>query len=128
MNSQTQKFPADFIEYLQNNSLVEIKGGLIRERFLEIWKVTYEGRVFARSWEKSKKSWFTAFLEEGTGQIKFGDQVISVKGIQVTDPALNRQVDAAYRAKYTQERNLFYVDGITQPSYYDYTMEFIFIA
>lgn len=121
-----QQFPAEFIEYLGSSTLVGIKGGTARETFLNIWMVEVAGRVFARSWAKSNKSWFTAFLEEGAGQLQYGQRVLNVRGVQTHDAELNLLIDDAYKAKYTQEHNLPYVAGITQPEYHYYTMEFIF--
>lgn len=122
----TKPFPEDFIIYLQQHTLVGVKGGLFRENFLSIWMVEVAGRVFARSWTKSNRSWFTAFQEQGTGQLKYGERVIQVTGKANNNPDLNLQIDEAYRKKYTQEHNLVYVKGITQPEYHQYTMEFFF--
>ena len=49
------KFPVDFYEYLKNNTLIEIKGGIEREKFIQIWMVEVNNRIFARSWKKSEK-------------------------------------------------------------------------
>lgn len=119
-------FPQDVYQYLQEHTLVGIKGGQKREQFLEIWMVVVGKRVFARSWKKSEKSWFTAFLSEGVGQIQYGDEVVDVIGRQVNreDLALNDQINQAYLAKYIQEHNRPYALGMTQEEYRDYTMEF----
>ncbi|MCP2044015.1 DUF2255 family protein [Pontibacter sp. HSC-36F09] len=121
-----KQFPTDFIDYLCLSTLVGIKGGVTRETFLNIWMVEVAGRVFARSWSKSNKSWFTAFIEEGVGQIQYGQSLLNVRGEQTKYTDLNLLIDDAYKAKYTQEHNLPYVAGITQPEYHFYTMEFIF--
>ena len=68
-------FPKDLYNYLTNNSLIEIKGGLERKTFLSIWMVAVDDRVFARSWNKSNKSWFTEILKTGIGQIKYSDKI-----------------------------------------------------
>ena len=68
-------FPSSFYDYLRDCTLVGIKGGRDRTTFLDIWMVSVEGRVFARSWNKSEKSWFTAFRDAGEGQIRYGDTV-----------------------------------------------------
>lgn len=117
-------FPADFYEYLDTHTLIGIKGGTQRDTFLDIWMVRVGDRVFARSWEKSRRSWFTAFEAEGVGEIRYGEQVLSVRGYANREAAINAQIDAAYRAKYTSEQSRFYVEGITQPEYADFTMEF----
>ncbi len=42
--------------------------------------VEVDNRIFARSWNKSHKSWFTEFLTSGCGQIKYGQNIINVRG------------------------------------------------
>ena len=120
-----QNFPADFRDYIKNNTLVGIKGGRVRDSFLNIWMVEVEGRFFSRSWNKSNRSWFTEFLNTGIGQIKFDNKVIDVGGKQLSpDDQLQEKIDLAYLKKYDQQDNIFYAKGITQPEYAHYTMEF----
>jgi hypothetical protein len=121
-------FPKDFYTYLANNSLIEIKGGTIRTTFLEIWMVEVEKRVFARSWNKSEKSWFTEFQKTGIGELKYGDSIIKVKGKKVDrDNQINKKISEAYLNKYNLPKNLKYSRGISQPEYFDYTMEFFYV-
>lgn len=121
------KFPKEFYEYLSNSTLVEIKGGVNRETFLQIWMVSVDGRVFARSWNKSKRSWFTEIEKTGVGQLKFGETIINIKGQKLPKNAeLIRLINERYLEKYDQEENLDYAKGITQPEYEDFTMEFFY--
>ena len=112
-------------EYLKNNTLIGIKGGREREKFLNIWMVQVGDRFFSRSWNKSNKSWFTEFVATGLGQVKYGENVLNVKGTQLpaNDP-LQQQIDLAYLQKYDQPENISYSRGISQPEYHNYTMEF----
>lgn len=120
-------FPNDFYTYLTNNTLIEIKGGLIRPTFLQIWMVEVDKRIFARSWNKSEKSWFTEFQKTGIGEIKYGNKVIRVKGEKVNPKnPINQKISTAYIDKYNQPENLKYSRGISQPEYFDYTMEFFY--
>ena len=80
-------FPEEFYKHLEKYNYTEIKGGINRKTFLEIWVVSVENRIFARSWNKSERSWFTAFLETGIGQFKYGDQIIEVSGKKVEQEA-----------------------------------------
>ena len=121
-------FPADFYAHLDSHTLVGIKGGSHRDRFLKIWMVYIGERVFARSWGKSERSWFTAFIEEGKGQIEYGEKIINVTGKPCDDVKVNKEIDAAYKRKYTSKGNLPYVKGITQPEYIHFTMEFFFTS
>lgn len=121
----TSLFPTIFLNYLREHTLSGIKAGASRSTFLDIWMVEVNGRVFARSWGKSSRSWFTAFIDEGTGQIRFTDQVIDVRGQLVTDFDLNCQIDSAYLTKYVQDENRAYAEAISKPDYHMFTMEFI---
>ncbi len=119
-------FSKDFYEYLEKNTLVEIKGGQKRLTFLQIWMVEIDKRVFVRSWNKSEKSWFTEFENSGNGQIKYGEKIIKVKGKKVDkNDKINLTISKAYLDKYSQPENNEYSNGISQPQYFDYTMEFI---
>lgn len=115
---------AALIKYLSTNNLIGIKGGTSRPAFLDIWMVSVGSRIFARSWGMSNRSWFTEFVGQGVGQLKFGTQIIDVKGLPLSDEKMNGLVSLAYKAKYTQEENIPYVNQITELKYNDFTMEF----
>lgn len=120
-------FPEDFYSHLQEHNYTEIKGGIERNTFLEIWMVSVNNRVFARSWNKSARSWFTAFLETGVGELKYGDKVVHVKGKKLDASApIQEEINQTYIERYNQKENIFYSEGITKPEYLDYTMEFFY--
>lgn len=120
-------FSTNFYQYIKDNTLLEIKGGNRRETFLKICMVEVDHRIFARSWNKSQKSWFTELLTSGCGQIKYGKNIINVKGEKLNkDYKLNLLIDKAYLNKYDQKENLKYAKGISQPEYADNAMEFLY--
>ena len=122
------RFPKDFYEHLKNHTLTGIKGGTEHVQFLEIWMVEVNGRVFARSWNQSQRSWFTAFLETGVGQIKYGGSILSIKGVKVDSKDLiHADINRAYLERYDQPENIHYAQGITQPEYTGFTMELLFV-
>ena len=121
-----ENFPSEFLQFLDENTLVEIKSGNHRTKFTEIWMIRIGKRVFARSWNKNVKGWMNDFLINNGGQIKYGEKVlnVTVKKIDKTDK-INEDISNAYLYKYTQEYNLEYAKGISQKEYYDFTLEFI---
>jgi hypothetical protein len=121
----TESFPTSFYDHLIQNTLTGIKAGSERSTFLDIWMVQVEGRVFARSWGKSTKSWFTTFLEQPEGEIKYGETILPISALPCTDEAMNLKINQAYLARYQTPENLPYAQGISQPEYAAYTMEFI---
>lgn len=125
MNDKLAEF--EILNYINSNTLIGIKGGKNRATFLEIWMVAVGQRIFARSWGMSNKSWFTEFVEQGVGQLKFGEHIIDVQGQQLRDEEMNRLIDQAYKDKYIQKENEPYVNEITELKYHNFTMEFIAI-
>jgi hypothetical protein len=121
-----ENFSEEFLQFLDENTLVEIKSGNHRTKFTEIWMIRIGKRVFARSWNKNVKGWMNDFLINKSGQIKYGEKVIdvTVKKIDKTDK-INEDISKAYLNKYTQEYNLEYAKGISQIEYFDFTLEFI---
>jgi hypothetical protein len=121
-----ENFTDEFLQFLDDNTLVEIKSGNHRTKFTEIWLIRIGKRVFARSWNKNVKGWMNDFLSNNGGQIKYGEKVIdvTVRKIDKTDD-INEDISKAYMNKYTQEYNLEYAKGISQKEYYDFTLEFI---
>ncbi|RMA65793.1 DUF2255 family protein [Ulvibacter antarcticus] len=120
-------FPNSFYSHLKVNNYTGIIGGRERETFLEIWVVAVNKRVFARSWDKSERSWFTAFLNSGIGKLQYGDEVIEVEGkkLKKTD-SFHQKINEAYVKRYTEKENIYYAQGISQPEYADFTIEFFY--
>ena len=121
-----ENFPSEFLQFLDENTLVEIKSGNHRTKFTEIWMIRIGKRVFARSWNKNVKGWMNDFLINNGGQIKYGEKVlnVTVKKIDKTDK-INEDISNAYLNKYTQEYNIEYAKRISQIDYLDFTIEFI---
>ncbi len=121
-----ENFSDEFLQFLDENTLVEIKSGNHRTKFTEIWMIRIGKRVFARSWNRNVKGWMHDFLINNGGQIKYGQKVlnVTVRKIDKTDK-INKDISKAYLNKYTQEYNLEYAKGISQKEYYDFTLEFI---
>ena len=121
-----ENFSDEFLQFLDENTLVEIKSGNHRTKFTEIWMIRIGKRVFARSWNKNVKGWMNDFLINNGGQIKYGEKVlnVTVKKIDKTDK-INEDISNAYLNKYTQEYNIEYAKRISQIDYFDFTIEFI---
>ena len=121
-----ENFPSEFLQFLDENTLVEIKSGNHRTKFTEIWMIRIGKRVFARSWNKNVNGWMNDFLINNGGQIKYGEKVlnVTVKKIDKADK-INEDISKAYLNKYTQEYNIDYAKEISQIEYFDFTIEFI---
>ena len=123
-----ENFPSEFLQFLDENTLVEIKSGNHRTKFTEIWMIRIGKRVFARSWNKNVKGWMNDFLINNGGQIKYGEKVlnVTVKKIDKTDK-INEDISNAYLNKYTKALNRVNNLEIYKSSkeISDFTIEFI---
>ena len=114
------------INYINSHNLVGIKAGKERETFLEIWMVTVNNRIFARSWGFAERSWYNTFLNDSNGEIKCDNQIFKIKAVIPEDlDSLNEKISQAYLDKYDSGENSFYAKGITEQSHVEKTMEFI---
>lgn len=115
------------INFIQSNNLIGIKAGHDRETFLEIWMVTVEERIFARSWGFAERSWYNQFLKNPSGEIQCGDEVFQIKAqVPKNEEDLVNKINEAYLEKYTKtEHNKKYAEGIVKDIHIEKTMEFI---
>jgi hypothetical protein len=65
-----------------------------------IWAVTHDGHLYARSAVKGRNaSWYRGVKATRRGRIRSGGVEKDVELVDA-DPAINAEVDAAYRSKY----------------------------
>jgi hypothetical protein len=67
---------------------------------LTIWVVRVGDDLYVRAYKGRNSPWFRGALVRHEGHIQAGGVDKDVTFVEEADPALNDQVDAAYRAKY----------------------------
>lgn len=67
---------------------------------LPIWVVRVGDDLYVRSYRGRAGAWYRAALATHEGRIRAGGVEKDVVFVEETDPGLNDQIDAAYRAKY----------------------------
>jgi len=122
-----KKFSKAFLKCISETQITSVRAGKDREKFTGIWMVVVEDRIFARSYNLSERSWFTALSSGDTGDIKCGKEIIPVKGVKPTDiKQLTDAINKAYEKKYlVKTYNKKWVDGLAEPGRVARTMEFI---
>jgi hypothetical protein len=121
------EFPKAFLKCINETQITSVRAGKDREKFTGIWMVEVKGRIFARSYNLSERSWYTALLNGETGDIKCGKEVIQIKGSKPADiGAITKAIKKAYEKKYLiKAYNKKWVDGLCEPDRIARTMEFI---
>jgi hypothetical protein len=94
------RFPADVLAAIQKHKILGLRAGTQPHRYIGIWAVVVQGRVFVRSWSLKPRSWYQTFLDEPSGAIQIGDYEILVRAVRTRSAALKDEIDLAYLAKY----------------------------
>jgi hypothetical protein len=110
-------------------AIEEIKYLYIRagddHRFIPIWVVVVDGRVFVRPWNDKASGWYRNFLKSPSGAIMVNEKEVPVRAKSTKGEKLNDAVDAAYAAKYTTKANAKYVKGFATAKRRATTLELV---
>jgi len=96
----SRRFPRNVVAAIRDGQIIGLRAGTEPHRFIGIWAVVVEGRVFVRSWSLKPRSWYRTFLEEPRGAIQVAGREISVRAVQTRSERLKDAVDRAYLEKY----------------------------
>jgi len=94
-----RRFSDPLLATLVDGKTVRIKAGA-KHRFIGIWGVVVDGRLFVRSWSVKARSWYRTFLKDPRGFILLGDRTIPVHAVRTRSARLKAAVDRAYLKKY----------------------------
>lgn len=111
---QAARFPARILTQIHESRYLRIRAGS-DHRFIGIWVVVVDGRVFVRSWNNKPTGWHRAFLDEPHGAILIGEREIPIRAKRATGQRIMVAVEAAYAEKYTTAASRYYVLGFKRP-------------
>jgi hypothetical protein len=94
-------------------------------RFIAVWPVVVDGRVFARSWTLKPGGWYQTFLEDPLGVIQIGDREVRVRAVHVRSERIRDAVEEAYAEKYTTPGSRKFVRGFRTKRRREATVEFV---
>ena len=79
-----RRFPSDVLSTIRKGMIIGLRAGTEPHRFIGIWVVVVEGRVFVRSWSLKERSWYRTFLEEPRGMIQVVGDELPVRAVHFT--------------------------------------------
>jgi hypothetical protein len=94
-------------------------------RFIGIWAVVVNGRVFARSWSQKADGWYRTFLEDPLGTIQVGKRRVRIRAARAQGERLRDAVERAYAKKYPTPGSAKFVRGFRTKPRRDTTLEFL---
>ena len=95
-----RRFPNDVLSVIGKGMIIGLRAGTQPHRFIALWAVVVEGRVFVRSWSLKPRSWYRAFLAEPRGVIQVAGTEFPIQAVRTRSERLKRAVDRAYLEKY----------------------------
>ena len=121
-----KRFSRPVLAAIDASKILGVRAGRRSDhRFIGIWAVVVDGRVFARSWTRKANGWYRTFLEDPLGAIEIDGRQMPIRAIAVRGVRIRDAVERAYAEKYSTRASLKYVRGFRTPSRRDTTLEFL---
>jgi len=127
IKSTTKKprFTDNALAAIRKSQVIGLRAGTKPHRFIAVWAVVVEGRVFIRSWGLSPRSWYVAFLEEPRGAIQVDGREIDVRAVRTRSERLKDAVSQAYREKYHTPGSIKFVRDFARTNRRNTTTEVV---
>jgi hypothetical protein len=106
-----RRFSKPVVAAIAKDKILGVRAGSGDHRFIGVWMVVVDGRVFIRSWGLKRRGWYTAFREDPTGTIQAAGRELRVRAITSVPEKTKAAVDAAYAEKYNTPGAVKYVRG-----------------
>ena len=113
MKSQKQ-LSKDQIAAIRDAKILGIRAGTKPHRFIGIWAVVVENRVFVRSWGLKASGWYRALLKEPVALIQVDEEEIPVRAVFTRSERLKKLVDRAYAEKFNTPGSRHFVQGFAR--------------
>jgi hypothetical protein len=121
-----RKLPATVVAAIDASKILGVRAGhRSAHRFIGVWPVVLNGRVFARSWSLKPDGWYQTFLDDPRGAIQVGKRTIRIRALPVRSERIRDAVERAYAEKYPTPGSRLYVRGFRTKRRRETTMEFV---
>ncbi len=119
------RLATDVVGAIRDGWSIAIRAGSKPHRFIRIWAVVVEGRVFVRSWSLKPRSWYRTLLVEPHGAVRVGRKTVSFRAARARGERLKAAVDGAYLTKYARPSEVRYARDLCGPRSRSTTTELI---
>ena len=121
-----KKLSRPIVAAIDEGKIIGVRAGARSDhRFIGVWPVVVDGRVFARSWTLKPDGWYRTFLVDPLGALQVGDREIRIRAVRVRSDRLRDAVQDAYAMKYTTPGARMYVRGFKTARRREATIEFV---
>ena len=121
-----RKLPSTVVAAIDATKILGVRAGSrSTHRFIGVWPVVIDGRVFARSWSLKPDGWYRTFLLDPRGAIQVGKRTIRIRALPVRSERIRDAVERAYAEKYPTPGSRMFVRGFRTQKRREATMEFV---
>ena len=118
--------PRSLVTAIDQSKILGIRAGARSDhRFIGVWAVVVDGRVYVRSWTLKPAGWYRTFLEDPLGSIEVGERHVRIKAVRIRSDRIRDAVERAYAQKYPTPGSRKYVRGFRTLRRRESTMEFV---
>jgi hypothetical protein len=122
----TRRFSRAVVSAIDAGRILGIRAGLRSDhRFIGIWAVVVEGRVFARSWNQRPGGWYRTLLTDPRGTLEIDEREIRMRVRAARSERIRDAMERAYAVKYPTAGSRKFVRGFHTKRRRDTTLEFV---
>ncbi len=115
----------DIIDLVLATEMLQLRAGT-EHRWIDMWVVVADDRLFCRQWGFSERSWYQAFQAAPDGALRCGETILPVEGVIPPDlDEIGERVNAAYLEQYGTGERPDIARQMTGPRFMARTMELI---
>lgn len=108
------RFSKKILADLGKTKILGIRAGK-EHRFIGVWFVLVNDRVYVRSWNVSPEGWHATFRKEkGRGAVQVGEREVKVRAATIRSERILDAVSEAYRERYHTPASLKYVRDLNR--------------
>ena len=123
-NRRNVRFSPSVLQTIDQSKILGIRAGAkSAHRFVGVWPVVINGRVFIRSWTLKPDGWYRTFLEDPLGTIQAGTRNIRVRAVPARSERIRDAVERAYAEKYPTPGSRTFVVGFRTKKRREATIE-----
>ena len=120
------KLPNTIVAAAHAAKIMGIRAGARSDhRFIGVWPIVVDGRLFARSWTSTRGGWHRTFLDDPLGTVQIGERSVRVRAVPVKSERIRDKIEDEYARKYPTPSSKRYVRGFRSKRRRDTTVEFV---
>jgi hypothetical protein len=121
-----RRLPRSVAAAIDSTKYLGVRAGARSDhRFIAIWPVVIDGRVFGRSWTIKPGGWYRTFVDDPLGAIQVGTRVVRIRARRVRSARILDAIERAYAEKYSTPGSRKYVRGFRTARRRAATVEFV---